>query len=447
MIKFKTAGWRGIIGEDFNFKNVKLCAQAISEYLKLKNFSEVIVGYDGRYLSREFAKNLTKVLTANRIKVYLTKESTPTPVISFWANKKRIYAVVITASHNPPCYNGIEIISPFGYPLEKEETDEIEKILKDIKKSSEISLLQAKRKGFLEEFEPSNFYIAHLKNLINLKNKNIKVLINPMNGVAGKYFLRILKNKFFKLVNFEEKPDFNGKIPDPTMKENLYDVLEILKKEDFDFCISLDGDGDRVSVLLKNGEYIDISVLSALILKYLMNKKNYTQDIARSVATSDFIDKVATFFKKKVIETPVGFKYIGKLLYKKKIMLGCEESGGIGIINHIPNKDGILTALLIIKIAEEGNLFEKIREIEETFGKVFYEKLSIPINLDLFKNFEKYFLDLKIKKVFDFDGKKIIFDNGNWILIRKSGTENLLRIYIEAKTKEDLDRLKSKFSQ
>lgn len=480
MIKFGTSGWRGIIADDFTFDNVKIVSQAIADYIKKgtsdrgtenKEFNSslvsggyvpsVIVGYDPRFHSENFAETSSGVFAANGIKVFLTKRDCPTPVISYEIlRRKTCGGINFTASHNPPEYNGLKFSPAWGGPALPETTNAIETRCKELGRRTgdeikELSLEEGKKKGLIEEIEPEKNYIKRIKELVDLKaikKANIKIVVDVLYGAGRGYLDKILEDAGCRIKVLHNWRDvlFGGMPPEPS-KDNLGELLRILKKDRFHLGLGTDGDADRFGIIDSDGSFITPNDTIALLLDHLIKTRKWKGVVARSVMTTHLVDAVAKKHNVEVRETPVGFKYIGEVMTKENMIIGGEESGGLTILGHIPEKDGILACLLAAElVAVNKKPIKKIlQQIYKEVGTILSTRLNfhLPqermngIKSKLEENPPSKIDSLKIKKTVRLDGYKFILEDGSWVGLRLSGTEPVIRIYVEAGSKKKLDGL------
>lgn len=459
-IKFGTDGWRAVIGKDFTFENVKILSQAVADYLKLTNkgrISRVMVGYDVRFLSREFAYAVASVLAANKIKVAISAKAVSTPVVSFTTKQAGMnLGIMITASHNPYYFNGFKIKNPQGGAADNNVTNAVEKLLLK-SKVKYIKSTEARKRGLLKVIDAQGAYIKFIRGYIHtssIKKLKIKVLIDLMYGSADTYIERILKGSSIKFsyLHKEFNPSFGGKNPEPT-KENLDELIAKMRAKKFDLGIAIDGDGDRIACILKSGRYIDAQKLLPLLALHLAGNRKLSGGIVKTIVGSNLIDSVAMRLKRILYETPVGFKHISNLFQTEDILIGGEEAGGIGVKNYIPERDATMVAVLLLEMISlfKGSPKELIDSFEKQFGKWFYlrtsvsvkkirkaalDKLKIPFNL----------LGRRVTRVNRLDGIKIITDK-SWLMFRASGTEPIVRIYAEARTERETKKLIDKGRQ
>lgn len=460
-INFGTDGWRAVIAEDFTFANVRAICQAIADYINTSDDpgTGVVIGYDQRFLSEEFAQAASEVMAANGVKVYLVASPTPTPVTAYavkhWNCKG---AVMFTASHNPAIYHGIKFIPYFAGPALPETTSQIEMLLNDI----ELGKKQVKRIPFdkvdnenIAVIKPANSYLDHLKDIVDLsviKRRSPKVVVDPMHGAGIGYLEEFLQESGCQVISIRSfrDPFFGGEMPEP--KEEYLDKLkEKVLEENADIGMALDGDGDRFGVIDKNGEYFSPNQILVLILDHLVTIRGWSGPVARTVATTHMIDRICTGIGEKSYETPVGFKYIGQELRGSGCILGGEESGGISVGNHIPEKDGILACLLILEMisASGVTVSKKYDQIQDRYGRCFSKRVDLKVLPEEKEKFlnrvqEYYPEEIGGKAVVErntSDGVKLILEDGSWLLIRSSGTEPVFRIYTEAFTEEEIESL------
>jgi len=451
MIKFGTDGWRAVISEDFTFDNVKRVSQAIADYFnKRVEKPEMVIGYDTRFLSHRYAQTVAEVLAGNGIKVYFINRPSPTPMVCFFIKKNKLSGgVIVTASHNPYQYNGIKIKMDYAGPADPEVTKEIESFI-DKSEIKKISQKEAIEKGLCELVDPSPEYIKFLRNYLDIslfKKKSYKVLVDVMYGTGDNFIPEILKGTKCRvtLLHNEINPYFGGINPEPIPK-NMQEVVLKMKKEKFDLAIVNDGDADRVACVRPDGKIINAGQVLALIILHLLEDKKWEGGVVKTISNTTLIEKIAQRYNLKLYETPVGFKYIAKLMQEEDILAGGEESGGIGVKNYIPERDGMLTGLLILEMMayRKKTIIEIMNDVEREFGKFYYVREDIHYPEELKKRLflllkEKPFehiLDKKVTQIKDFDGIKFILSDESWLLFRLSGTEPILRIYAEAHTEK-----------
>jgi alpha-D-glucose phosphate-specific phosphoglucomutase len=469
MIKFGTSGWRGIIARDFTFDNVRLATQGIAEYLKqLSTFnsdksragpqhSTVILGYDTRFLGREFSLAAAEVLAANGLKPLLCNRDTPTPVIAHnIRHRKAVGGINMTASHNPAEYQGLKFSTSNGAPATPEVTGQIEANIVKLQtagwsfKAAVIGTFQCKT------FDPQPAYFKQLHKLINfatLKKAKLKVAIELEYGTGHGYLDKLLESVGTKITIFhnEINPLFGGHHPEPNA-ENMADVSKFVRSGKAQIGLGLDGDADRFGIVDKDGAWLTPNQVLTLSLYHLKKNRGWTGAVVRTVPSSHQVDAVAELFGVKVYETPVGFKYIGALMESEPIIVGGEESGGLSVKGHVPEKDGILACLLMAELVatEKKSLGQILKELAKQIGEFYTDRINVsfaPEKKDALlaklgsglKNIGPF----KVEKFITTDGYKFLLPNREWVAFRASGTEPLIRCYIEAKSKAGLKKLQT----
>ncbi|MDH5816631.1 MAG: phosphoglucomutase/phosphomannomutase family protein [Candidatus Nezhaarchaeota archaeon] len=453
-IRFGTDGWRGVMDKDLTIDGIKIVAQAIAEYVISRGLAKygIVVGYDSRKGSEQYAKACTEVLAGNNIPVYMMTYDTPTPVVAFATVRLRAGgAIMITASHNPPEYNGIKFIPHYGGPASIEITQEIEKQISRVKVSS-ISISDADKKGLVAYVDLREEYIDWVLSLVDvdsIRRANLKVLVNPLHGSAIGFLDEALMRAGceVKRMRCEKDPSFGGKAPDPTLPEVIDDMAFFM--QDVNVGLATDGDGDRASAYSKT--YIPPNMLFPILLKSML-AKGIRGGVVRTVATTHMIDEVAAKNDLRVYEVPVGFKNIAPYLLMGEAIMGGEESGGFGYKWHVPEKDGILTCLYIVEalaLSGKSRLEDLIDEIGKEYrllhslrGRVnVIDEHRLQMLKDALKELEpKSIEDLRVERIIRIDGVKFITEKG-WLLIRPSGTEPLIRVYAESEELELAKRL------
>lgn len=445
-VKFGTDGWRAVIAENYTFANV--CRVALATARTFKNHPKIkngiIIGYDTRFLSKEFAHAAAEMFCKEGIKTYLTSTFVTTPTISLLSrDRNHAYGVMITASHNPAIYNGFKLKDEFGGSMNPDEIVKVEAELKNIQtvhpdKTAEEYI----KEGLLEYFDGRKYYHDYLQKKIDfnkIKSANLDLVHDCMYGTGQNTI-----NQFIPITQLhaEINPSFGKSAPEPVEK-NLSEIMELMKNGKYDLGIVTDGDADRIAIIDEKGNFLDAQKTFALLLKYLHETKKLTGKVVRGFSTSDIIEKYCNKNGIELITVPIGFKHISKLMIEDDVMIGAEESGGIGIKGHLPERDGIYNGLLYAEmIANTGkSISEMKKEIEDEFGKYFYQRIDVHTTnelkqaaLDKCKTFKAGddLADNKIISINPMDGFKFQFENG-WLIVRASGTEPLLRFYCETK--------------
>lgn len=451
-IRFGTSGWRAIIADEFTFENVRKVTEAICSYLK-ENFAEsgetLIIGHDSRFMGETFCGVAAEIAKNKGFRVLLCNHPTPTPTISHAIrNQKAVGGINFTASHNPPEYQGIKFSTADGAPA-------LPEITKQIENNFETGIqVEDASGGSIEDFDPRSDYLEDLKNKINLgaiaEGKG-KYAYDALWGTGRGYLDKILRDNGLECETIHDWRDvtFGGQSPEPG-EEHLDELRETVKSNGLTLGIATDGDGDRFGVIDSNGEFITPNQLIAVLTDYLFESRGWREGVARSVATSHLIDRVAENRGIKLYETPVGFKFIGELINEDKIILGGEESAGLSIKGHFPEKDGILACLLAAEaVAVRGkSLTGQLEELYERVGKLESGRIGVKLTDEVARSLKERLAQepteiggKKIEKINRIDGVKFIFTDGSWMLMRPSGTEPLVRIYAESESKEDLEVL------
>jgi len=460
-IKFGTSGWRGILADNFTFQNVKTVTQAIADHLRAHNEGElsVMVGHDSRFMADRFARESAQVLAASGIKVFLCRSDTPTPVISFEILRQQLSgAINFTASHNPGEYNGIKFSPDWGGPALPETTQDIEDRANQMMGNicyREMLFDDALKEGLIVEVDVKAAYFAALDKIVDLSviaASGIKIAVNPLYGAGRGYLDRLLAEAGIShhCINNRSDPNFGGYPPEPA-EESMADFIRLVRGDDeIQLGLALDGDADRFGVLDADGSYIEPNYILALLYDYFIRRRNESGDAARSVATSHLLDAVAGYHGYKVLQTPVGFKYIGEYIRDNKIVLGGEESAGMSIRGHVPEKDGILVCLLVAEMVavEKKTIKELLADLYARVGTFVTKRGNLLLTPQLeksfaekVKNFPDEFAGKKRVETILLDGSKFVFEDGSWILFRKSGTEPVVRVYAESHDRDDLKHL------
>lgn len=450
-IRFGTSGWRAIIADQFTFENVKLVTRSISGYLKTdgKRGGKIIVGHDSRFMGEKFCEVAAEILVKEGFQVLLCQNPTPTPTISHAIrNEKAVGGINFTASHNPPEYQGIKFSTADGAPALPEITKQIETLIENNPVSDEES------GGSIEKYDARPNYLDDLKIKVNfdaIAKAKGKYAYDALWGTGRGYLDKILREYGADVETIHDWRDvtFGGQSPEPGEK-HLDELREEVKSKNLILGLSTDGDGDRFGVVDSNGDFIAPNQLIAILADYLAESRNWTEGLARSVATSHFIDRVATSRGLKLYETPVGFKFIGELINKDEIILGGEESAGLSIKGHYPEKDGILACLLAVEaVAVRGaSLTEQLNALTDRVGKLYSGRIGVKLNAEVADKLKEKLsrepseiAGRKVENINRMDGVKFIFTDGSWMLMRPSGTEPLVRIYAESENKQDLEVL------
>ena len=446
-IKFGTDGWRAVIAREFTFANVERVAQAYADFLSRETGSGkqpfVVIGFDRRFLSEKFAARTAEVLVANGFKIALFTEAQPTPLVS-WAVKELGAAggVMITASHNPANFNGFKIKAPWGGSAAPETTHEVEQLV-DANTPKKATVADDGHQLLEPAIARYREQIASYVDLERLKNANGKVIVDPMHGSAGRWVESFLTggNLSVETIRDSRDPLFGGVNPEP-IDQNLAPLKQRVVETGALVGLATDGDADRVGAVDERGQTMTMHDVVPLMLLHLARARKMTGAVVVTVSQSVLTKRIANAMGLKVYETPIGFKYIAELMLKEDILLGAEESGGIGVKGHIPERDGVLNSLLFLEaIVHAGKPpSEMLAELHREFGEFHFGRrdLHMPVGrgqelvAQLSQNPPAKFASFDVTKVETMDGAKLIFDDESWLLLRQSGTEPVLRIYSEA---------------
>jgi alpha-D-glucose phosphate-specific phosphoglucomutase len=460
-IKFGTDGWRAVMAREFTFDNVRIVAQAIADFVTARRATGrgMVIGYDNRFLSEHFARAVAEVLVGNDIAVLMPEKALPTPVTAYSIKMtKTAGAVMITASHNPPEYNGIKFIPEYAGPALPEITDEIEANVRRLEEGAEIKetpLAEAEKKGLVTPIDPFRPYLEHLGTLVDLeavRRSRLKVVVDPLFGAGVGYLERVLEEAGceVQVIHGHRDPLFGGDLPEPSDRV-LGELKEKVRTQKAHLGLALDGDADRFGVIDGNGEFINANQVLSLLFHHLLERRGLRGPVARSVATTHMLDRIAGWYGVGVEETPVGFKYIGQSLLERGSVLGGEESGGLSIKGHVPEKDGILAAALVAEMVATwgSSLTEALSELETQFGRIANERMDIHCTpkdkervLGMFPIWRPNQLGgLNVVDKITVDGCKFLLSDGSWALLRPSGTEPLFRLYVETFDRENLRRI------
>ncbi len=456
-ISFGTSGWRGILCEDFIYSNVRVVVQAIAEHVKSGPDRDkgIIVGYDSRFMGESFAKEAASVLATAGVKSFLCNRDTPTPVISYEIlRRKAAGAINFTASHNPPDYNGIKFSPSWGGPALPETTKDIEQRANAMLADSGMVMAKAMTGQLVEAIDPKDSYLSDLETKIDFDAIRSlgAIAVNPLYGTGREYLDAPLSARGIdvRLINGHRDPYFGGFPPEPAEKY-IQDFIGLVRSDErISLGLATDGDADRFGIVDHDGTYIEPNYILALLLDYLVRVRKIEGGVARSVATSHLVDAVAGLHGVPVYETPVGFKYIGELINQDKIIIGGEESAGLSIKGHVPEKDGILACFLVAEmVAREGKSVGRLlEELYQRVGRFVTRRENITLSPQLEELFPAKLTSIPaaiagtgIKDIIRVDGTKIILEDGSWLLFRKSGTEPVVRLYGEAASNERLQEV------
>ena len=466
MIKFGTSGWRGLIARDFTFENVRLATQGIALYLKheMQNQASalhgrepvVIIGHDTRFLGREFSLAAAEVLARNGITPLLCQRDAPTPVISFTVrNLKALGGINMTASHNPAEYQGLKFSTSNGAPATPEVTKQIEANIQTLQSKGWTTKTAVVGTFACKTIDPQPAYFKQIKKIIDfgaIRKAKLKLAVELMYGTGRGYLDHLLQEAGAKVTVFhnEVNPLFGGHHPEPNA-EGMAEVSKFVRSGKAQLGLGLDGDADRFGIVDKDGTWLTPNQVLALALYHLKKNRKWTGAVVRTVPTSHQVDAVAEMLGVPLHETPVGFKFIGALMESEPIIVGGEESGGLSVKGHVPEKDGILACLLMAELVavEKKSLGRILKELERTTGEFHTDRLNLKLAPEqkevVLKKLSNGFDQIgsfKVEKFITIDGFKFLLPNREWVAFRASGTEPLVRCYIEAKSAGNLKKLR-----
>ena len=457
-IKFGTDGWRAIIADEFTFANVRACAQATARYFRDAGVASrgIVVGYDTRFASEEFAAAVAEVLAANGVLVQLCDRAAPTPVIGF--NIRRLNAgggIVITSSHNPALYSGFKVRTEQASAAAPEILAEIEARLPEAlsRAVEQMPLAQAKGKGLVRTFDPRADYLRHLSELVEierLREAGLRVVVDPMHGAGAGYLREVLAGGRTEAIEIrsERNPAFPGMHNPEPIARNLEATREAVVQEHAQVALATDGDADRIGVMDERGQFVDQLRVFALLTYYLLEVRGLRGPIVKSVTTTSMVQRLGELYGVPVYETGVGFKYLGPKMIETDALIAGEESGGFAFRGHLPERDGILSGLYILDLmARRGKSLPEL--LEEVFAKVgphYYDRIDVtmtPAERDriaaLLPGLQPQTIDgLRVTSYDRTDGLRFLLEGGAWALIRLSGTEALMRIYTEVRDGEQV---------
>ena len=455
-IKFGTDGWRGIIGDTFTFENVRRVAAGIARYVCQEGQPErgLVVGYDARFLSPEAAQVAARQVAAEGIPVLLADRATPTPAVSYAVvARKTAGALMVTASHNPYIWNGIKLKATYGGSASPEIMKRVETYVpaEDPGKAS----TSASKSAQIETADLVTPYLDRIRTLVSLeriRESGRKFVIDPMYGAARGCLARLFDEAgiSFSEIHGEHNPLFPGVNPEP-IDPHLADLSKAVVAIGADAGFATDGDADRIGAVDAQGNTVDSHKIFSILLRHLVAERGQKGEVVKTVSTTHMIDKVAEKYGLPLHVTPIGFKYVCDLMLARDILIGGEESGGIAVRGHLPERDGLLNSLYLADIiAQRGkDLGELVQELQEEFGPHYYRRVDLEVDkADAQRVVEQArqgklnsVADFKVLSIDDRDGVKMVLGDSMWVLVRASGTENVLRLYAEAPSREQVTEL------
>jgi phosphoglucomutase len=456
-IKFGTSGWRAVMAEEFTFANVRRAVTGIARHVVSQKPSgaRIIIGRDPRFLGETFCTIAADVLAAHGITPLVIAEAAPTPAISYSVIREHADgAINFTASHNPPEYNGIKFSTPDGAPALPEVTRQIEASIPEHEEAGTPKPSPGRSSIKPESLDPRTSYRARLKEIIDLpaiQKAGLRVVFDPLWGAARGYPDSLLRDAGVQVATVHDTRDvlFGGHAPEPD--DHLLEALRFKMRETkAHIGIATDGDADRFGIVDADGTFLQPNYIIAVLFDYLVETRGWRNGVAKSVATTNLINALARYHKVELHETPVGFKYIGELIKQDKICIGGEESAGLSIRHHVPEKDGILAGLLCCEaVATRGKSLG--RQLEELFVKVgssYPQRENFRLTPEVKEKFTgklkdqpREFNGRKVAEVVRTDGLKLVLDDGSWVCYRLSGTEPVVRVYSEAGSQAALQKL------
>jgi len=455
-IKFGTDGWRGVIAEDYTFANARIVAQAIARYVVRCEDARkgVIIGYDHRFASDGIASAVADVISATGTSIFLTDKPCPTPAVSLLVRQRGAAGgLMITASHNPYQWNGIKYKASYGSSALPSIVTQIESDLDVVQRESVPPL--PPRKNLIHPLEPRAPYLDTLEKLVDwqrLRDAKLRFVFDPMHGSATGLLPELFRRNGIVCdeIRGARDPRFGGVHPEP-IEPHIAALRQAVLAGKFDAGLCADGDGDRIGAIDRDGAFINPHQILALLVWHLAGTRNLPGDIAKTFSVTKLIDKLATKFGRKLHETPIGFKYICELMLEQNILIGGEESGGIGTSLYIPERDATVSALLLAELmAWHGkSLGELLAALTAEFGEYHYGRVDLDLKPGQKEKAMAHFSDVKLTRILDLavvrredmDGIKVCLGDTGWVMVRASGTENLLRVYCETSNSETTQRV------
>lgn len=460
MIRFGTSGWRGVMGEEFTFHNVRVVIQAAANYLRAQYGdapTAVVVGYDTRFLSDRYAQEAAKLLARNGIQVLLSDRDAPSQALACQIIKRKCQGGInFTASFNPPRYNGLKFNGATGAPAMPEVTDAIEEEVRRIMPGFSTLTTHLGDEA-VTRIDLQSDYLAHLQGRIDfgiMRQAGLRVAADALYGTSREYLDEILEENGIEVEGLHGfiDPYFGGVSPSCT-EENLAELKAHVVKTRCHLGLATDADGDRFGIVDETGAFVHPNIILALLLNYLAGVKGWSGGVARSITTTHLLDRIARKHDLPLLKTKVGFKYIAELYLKGLIMFGGEESACVAVKDHLPEKDGIFAGLLVAEmIAATGRSLSALREdLFAEYGTMTSGQRTLPLTPERAKALKTLIMDppaklgrRKVTTVETLDGLKLDFEGDRWLVLRSSGTEPLIRCYAEAESEEEVESLLKK---
>lgn len=463
-IRFGTDGWRAVIAEDYTFSNLERVARATAQWVRAAHEAgrtgdgrlAVVIGYDTRFQGQAFAERTAEVFASMGVHVLLSDHFVPTPAVS-WAAKQYDAAagIVLTASHNPPEYGGFKVKSHHGAPADPDLIAEVEAELDRLDGAFERRpLADLEADGLVERINLRTAYLYFLEDQLDIgaiKRSGLKIAVDPMFGAAQKIVSDLLGPRSTVEINATHNPGMNGQPPEP-IERNLEYLSRVVREESCDVALAFDGDGDRIGLMDGRGRFVDSHRILALLVRYLHKQKGLSGTVVKTFSTTDMLDRMAEAYDLPIETTPIGFKYVAPKILDGDVLVGGEESGGIAVKGHLPERDGVYIGLLVVEMmVREGKaLDELVASLQDDFGPLDYARSDLHTTPEKKDRFVARLRDdapteidgEPVRKVETLDGVKLRLDDG-WLMFRPSGTEPVLRIYAEASTRDRAERLVS----
>lgn len=446
VIKFGTDGWRAIIADDYTVENVKRVAEGTARWMKSNNMKQVVIGHDTRFGGKLFAESSARVIGAHGIKVIMGMGFVSTPMVSLGVVKtKSNLGIVITASHNPPAYNGFKLKGDYGGASLPAQIAEVEAMIPDECPVALPTIAELEEKGLLQFVDLEDMYFEHVKasfDLAAIHNAGVKVAFDAMYGAGQRIMLRILPDVIS--LHCDNNPGFHGQAPEP-IHRNLLELSGLIKRRKaIQLGIANDGDADRIGMYDATGKFVDSHHILLLLLLYLHKYKGYKGKVVVSFSVTDKMKKMAEKFGLPIDVTKIGFKHIAEIMTKEDVIVGGEESGGLAVKGHIPERDGVWVGLMVLEfMVKTGKTLEQlIQEVYDIVGPFWVDRDDLHLTeakkqeiiTACQKGSYKKFGKLTVQRVDDLDGYKYYFSDDEWVLLRASGTEPVMRVYAQAPT-------------
>ncbi len=461
-ISFGTDGWRAVIAKDFTYENLNRVSQATARWIKEEEITEngVVIGHDTRFQGRAFTEYAASVFAELGVSVRFANSFAPTPAVSWAAREYGAVGVVITASHNPPEYSGFKIKSPFGGPAPPSQIEAVENRLEAFDPELEPAPFRHwLEEGRIETIPLTERYLEVIEGKLDLdaiRNSGLRLAHDPMFGSGQGLLARLLGEDQVVEIHGERNPGFEGRSPEP-IEKNLDELSSLIVDKGCAAGLANDGDADRIGMLDENGTFVSSHQILSLLVKYLYREKGMNGSIVKTFSTTDMLDKQAEAYGLEISTTPIGFKYIAELMVESDVLVGGEESGGLAVKGHIPERDGLFIGLTIVEMMVRSGkkLSELVDDLFEEFGPHHFFRNDLHTSDRRKAKMIRYCEEKKLKSIagrdvreWQFtDGTKHIMDDGSWLLVRPSGTEPVLRIYAEASTEEEARELVTRATQ